>query len=81
MYQYLSGILSLGLIYVIATVGLAIFTGFTGLFSLGHAAFFAIGAYTAAILTYFYGGELLPRAAGGRRPERPGGPPDRLSRP
>jgi branched-chain amino acid transport system permease protein len=55
MGQYLSGILSLGLIYVIATVGLAIFTGFTGLFSLGHAAFFAIGAYTAAILTYFYG--------------------------
>jgi len=55
MTQYLSGILSLGLIYVIATVGLAVFTGFTGLFSLGHAAFFAIGAYTAAILTYFYG--------------------------
>lgn len=55
MAQYLSGILSLGLIYVIATIGLAIFTGFTGLFSLGHAAFFAIGAYTAAILTYFYG--------------------------
>jgi branched-chain amino acid transport system permease protein len=55
MTQYLSGILSLGLIYVIATVGLAIFTGFTGLFSLGHAAFFAIGAYTAAILTYLYG--------------------------
>jgi len=55
MATYLSGILSLGLIYVIATVGLAIFTGFTGLFSLGHAAFFAIGAYTAAILTYFYG--------------------------
>jgi branched-chain amino acid transport system permease protein len=40
---------------MIATVGLAVFTGFTGLFSLGHAAFFAIGAYTAAILTYFYG--------------------------
>jgi branched-chain amino acid transport system permease protein len=55
MATYLSGILSLGLIYVIATVGLAVFTGFTGLFSLGHAAFFAIGAYTAAILTYFYG--------------------------
>jgi branched-chain amino acid transport system permease protein len=55
MAQYLSGILSLGLIYVIATVGLAIFTGFTGLFSLGHAAFFAIGAYTAALLTYLYG--------------------------
>ena len=55
MWSYVSGVLSLGLIYMIATVGLAVFTGFTGLFSLGHAAFFAIGAYTAAILTYFYG--------------------------
>ena len=55
MWTYVSGVISLGLIYVIATVGLAVFTGFTGLFSLGHAAFFAIGAYTAAILTYFYG--------------------------
>ncbi|HHY42965.1 MAG TPA: hypothetical protein GX514_09030 [Thermoanaerobacterales bacterium] len=35
-------------------VGLSVFTGFTGLFFLGHAAFMAIGAYTAAILTYFY---------------------------
>ena len=55
MYQYVTGVICLGLIYVIATVGLSVFTGFTGLFSLGHAAFFAIGAYTAAILTYFYG--------------------------
>ncbi|MBP2627952.1 MAG: urea transporter, permease protein UrtC [Firmicutes bacterium] len=54
MAEYISGVVALSLIYVIATVGLAIFTGFTGLFSLGHAAFFAIGAYTAAILTYFY---------------------------
>ncbi len=54
MYEYVSGIITFSLIYVIATVGLAVFTGFTGLFSLGHAAFFAIGAYTAGILTYFY---------------------------
>lgn len=54
MWEYISGIITFSLIYVIATAGLAIFTGFTGLFSLGHAAFFAIGAYTAAILTYFY---------------------------
>jgi branched-chain amino acid transport system permease protein len=40
-------------IYIIATMGLAIFTGYTGLFSLGHAAFMAVGAYTAAICTYF----------------------------
>ena len=53
---------------MIATVGLAVFTGFTGLFSLGHAAFFAIGAYTAAILTYFYGWNFyLALAAGGGR--------------
>ncbi|HEY3423579.1 MAG TPA: branched-chain amino acid ABC transporter permease [Negativicutes bacterium] len=54
MGDYVSGVIIFSLIYVIATVGLSIFTGFTGLFSLGHAAFFAIGAYTAGILTYFY---------------------------
>lgn len=54
MQEYIIGILIFSLIYVIATVGLAIFTGFTGLFSLGHAAFMAIGAYVAGILTYFY---------------------------
>jgi len=66
MLQYVFGVISLGLIYVIATTGLAVFTGFTGLFSLGHAAFFAIGAYTAAILTYFYGCNFyLALVAGG----------------
>lgn len=54
MSGYISGVLTICLIYVISNVGLSIFTGFTGLFSLGHAAFFAVGAYTAAILTYFY---------------------------
>lgn len=54
MIDYICGIIILSLIYVISTVGLSIFTGFTGLFSLGHAAFFAVGAYTAAIFTYFY---------------------------
>lgn len=54
MVEYISGVLTFSLIYVIATVGLAVFTGFTGLFSLGHAAFVAIGAYTSGILTYFY---------------------------
>lgn len=54
MAYYITGILTVALINMIATVGLAVFTGFTGLFSLGHAAFVAIGAYTAGILTYFY---------------------------
>jgi len=54
MWFYIQGVLTLALINVISVVGLSVFTGFTGLFSLGHAAFIAIGAYTAAILTFFY---------------------------
>ncbi|HSB72190.1 MAG TPA: branched-chain amino acid ABC transporter ATP-binding protein/permease [Candidatus Methylomirabilis sp.] len=51
---YAQAIFTNSAIYIIAAMGLAIFTGYTGLFSLGHAAFMAAGAYTAAILTYFY---------------------------
>lgn len=36
--------------YAIALVGLNILTGYNGQISLGHGAFYAIGAYTAAIL-------------------------------
>ncbi len=39
-------------IYAILTVSLDITNGYTGLFSLGHPAFMAIGAYTSAILTF-----------------------------
>jgi branched-chain amino acid transport system permease protein len=38
------------LIYAIAILGLNLLTGINGQFSLGHGAFYAIGAYTAAIL-------------------------------
>lgn len=38
-------------INIILAVSLNLITGFTGQFSLGHAAFMAIGAYTSAILT------------------------------
>ncbi|MCF8467858.1 MAG: branched-chain amino acid ABC transporter permease [Sneathiella sp.] len=40
------------MIYAIAILGLNLLTGFNGQFSLGHSAFYAIGAYTAAILVY-----------------------------
>jgi len=43
------------MIQAISAVGLAVFTGFTGLMSLGHAAFMAIGAYTCAVATATYG--------------------------
>jgi branched-chain amino acid transport system permease protein len=38
------------LVYAIALLGLNILTGFNGQISLGHGAFYAIGAYTTAIL-------------------------------
>ena len=38
-------------IYSVAAVGLMLLTGYTGQVSMGHAAFFAIGSYTSAILT------------------------------
>jgi len=41
---------TLVLIYSIALLGLNILTGFNGQISLGHGAFYAIGAYSAAIL-------------------------------
>lgn len=41
-------------IYCIAVIGLDLLTGVTGLISLGHAAFFALGGYTTAILTTQY---------------------------
>jgi branched-chain amino acid transport system permease protein len=37
-------------IYAIAILGLNLLTGFNGQFSLGHSAFYALGAYTAAVL-------------------------------
>ena len=41
---------NLVLVYAIAILGLNILTGFNGQISLGHGAFYAIGAYAAAIL-------------------------------
>ncbi len=38
-------------INIILAVGLNLITGFTGQFSLGHAAFMSIGAYTSAVFT------------------------------
>jgi branched-chain amino acid transport system permease protein len=42
--------LTLVVVYAIAILGLALLTGFNGQISLGHGAFYAIGAYTTAIL-------------------------------
>src|SRR3990167_6988317 len=40
-------------------LSLALILGYAGVVSLGHAAFFGLGAYTAGILSKFYWGEPL----------------------
>jgi len=47
---YVKGILILSGINLMAVLGLSLLTGFTGLFSFGHAGFMAIGAYAAAFI-------------------------------
>ena len=51
---YVTVLLTQGLIYAIAAMSLDILIGYTGLAALGHAAYFAIGAYTTAILIERY---------------------------
>ena len=40
---------------MIAVVGLALLTGYTGMFSLGHAGFMCVGAYTSVLLNRYCG--------------------------
>ncbi|GAB1383296.1 MAG TPA: branched-chain amino acid ABC transporter permease [Ottowia sp.] len=49
--EYWLAQLTFVLIYAIAGLGLMLLAGFTGQFSLGHAAFLGVGAYAQAILT------------------------------
>src|SRR5512136_1674945 len=52
---YVLYLVSLGLIYAMVAMGLNLLFGYAGQFSLGHAGFFAIGAYTSAILMVRFG--------------------------
>lgn len=49
--NYLLHMANISMMFAILTISLNILSGFTGLMSVGHIAFFGIGAYTAAILT------------------------------
>ncbi len=44
-------VLNLSAIYIILALSLNLLNGFTGLFSLGHSGFMAVGAYVCALLT------------------------------
>ena len=53
--EYHIYLMSLAFIWVIATAGLNLITGYTGQLNLAHAGFVAIGAYTLGLLTVDYG--------------------------
>ncbi|MDA8122003.1 MAG: branched-chain amino acid ABC transporter permease [Deltaproteobacteria bacterium] len=53
-------VFELACITAISALGLNVIYGFTGLFSLGHAAFYGIGAYTAALTLKSLGVESQP---------------------
>src|SRR5882762_7121072 len=60
---YLDIITNVG-INIILAVSLNLINGFTGQFSLGHAGFMAVGAYTAAQVTMAVGPRFFGQAAG-----------------
>ena len=51
---YIEGITISTCINIVCVCGLVILTGYTGLFSMGHACFMCLGAYASAILTKYY---------------------------
>ncbi|HEX7372702.1 MAG TPA: branched-chain amino acid ABC transporter permease [Thermodesulfobacteriota bacterium] len=53
--EYNYYILNLVLVNLIGALGLNLLIGFTGLLSLGHAAFLGVGAYTSALLITHFG--------------------------
>jgi branched-chain amino acid transport system permease protein len=57
--QFNQGQLTLVLSYAIAISGLNIATGYTGMISVGHSAFFGLGAYTTGVLVVNYGWNAL----------------------
>ncbi|HRX26294.1 MAG TPA: branched-chain amino acid ABC transporter permease [Aminivibrio sp.] len=65
MSGYVEGIIILLFINGIAAMGVSLLTGFTGVFTLGHAGYMAIGAYTAAIMTVRFGIHWLPAILAG----------------
>lgn len=54
-YSYIVLVMCFIGIYIIAVSGLDVLFGYCGQISLGHAAFFAIGAYTSAVISRQYG--------------------------
>ncbi|MDR2137680.1 MAG: branched-chain amino acid ABC transporter permease [Synergistaceae bacterium] len=65
MSGYQEGVVVLLCINCVAAMGVSLLTGFTGIFSLGHAAYMALGAYTTAIMTVRYHIHWMPAIIAG----------------
>lgn len=50
---------ALVVIYIMAAQGVSILTGYTGLVTVGHGGFLAIGAYTAALLMKYFNTDII----------------------
>ena len=59
MNPYFLQILILIGINIMLAVSLNLINGFTGQFSIGHAGFMAIGGYSSAFFTYYFGRDLI----------------------
>ncbi len=69
LFLFAVGFLTMAMIYAVASLGVNINWGFTGLFNVGVAGFFAVGAYSSAVLTapesvHHIGGFGLPVPVG-----------------
>jgi len=53
--NHYTGVMVFAGVYCLITIGLSLLMGYAGQISLGHAAFFGIGAYTSGILTTKFG--------------------------
>ena len=58
--NYILHVMARLFVYVLVALGLNLLVGYAGQVSLGHAAFFAIGAYTAAVLAEWWQWSFVP---------------------
>ncbi len=65
--SYQTNVMSTALMYVVLGLGLNIVVGMAGLLDLGYVAFYAVGAYSYALLNHHFRSRLLGGAADRRR--------------
>ena len=56
---WMLGQAALVIVYIIAAQGVSVLTGYTGLVTVGHGGFLAVGAYTAALLMKYFNTDLI----------------------